>query len=782
MNNFKLTPIALLVGALCSASPLWAQQTAATDIGRISVEGQAAGTATGLIVQEETPKARSSVNRAHLDTLSPTNNPYQAIEMLPGVSTFSYDGTGMFGGGLRVRGANSDQMGFTINGAPVNDSGNFAVYPQEYTDVENLCEVFVTQGSTDTEAPHVGASGGNIGMVTCAPQDKFRVRLSDSLGNLNLKRTYLRLDTGKFANDSAKVFISYSKATADKFKGPGGADKEHIDIGAEFKPNDSFFASTNFLYNKAFNNNIRSLSYAQIAAFGNQLDVGTAPPQHQTPGAGAQVDVAPADGYYNFNVNPFKNYLWTSKLEFKSSKDLSFSAEPYFWYGFGTGGSQLQSLKEGTASTKLGGGVRDLNGDADLLDTVMLYGSSVTQTYRPGMTVKANARIDNNNILAGYWYERARHLQTGPRQTFLNNGTTSDPWLASSDQFVLHADGTPYMARNQLTVSTGSSLFLQDNINLLQDKLNLQLGVRDSAIKREFSNYANDGSGQGADYSVNKTYSKVLPSFGARYALDAQQQVFLNVAGNMKAPGNFSYQSLLSGGTWTNGVLSGATQRDPGVGMETSTNMDFGYRLAADAWTFSGSLYYNSFKNRIATAYDPVTANSTDTNVGDVTTKGFELESGYKLSSNWSLYGSLSYTSSKMLSDLQLTATSTLATAGKQMPDTPEWLAGLRVSYTDGSWYGNLDTKFTGMNYSTLVNDETVAGTALVNATLGYRFGDVAILKKPTLQLNILNLFDGNYVRINSGSGSSFTQTAANTPFYYIGSPRFVSVTLRTDF
>ena len=501
MNNFKLTPIALLVGALCSASPLWAQQTAATDIGRISVEGQAAGTATGLIVQEETPKARSSVNRAHLDTLSPTNNPYQAIEMLPGVSTFSYDGTGMFGGGLRVRGANSDQMGFTINGAPVNDSGNFAVYPQEYTDVENLCEVFVTQGSTDTEAPHVGASGGNIGMVTCAPQDKFRVRLSDSLGNLNLKRTYLRLDTGKFANDSAKVFISYSKATADKFKGPGGADKEHIDIGAEFKPNDSFFASTNFLYNKAFNNNIRSLSYAQIAAFGNQLDVGTAPPQHQTPGAGAQVDVAPADGYYNFNVNPFKNYLWTSKLEFKSSKDLSFSAEPYFWYGFGTGGSQLQSLKEGTASTKLGGGVRDLNGDADLLDTVMLYGSSVTQTYRPGMTVKANARIDNNNILAGYWYERARHLQTGPRQTFLNNGTTSDPWLASSDQFVLHADGTPYMARNQLTVSTGSSLFLQDNINLLQDKLNLQLGVRDSAIKREFSNYANDGSGQGVGVS-----------------------------------------------------------------------------------------------------------------------------------------------------------------------------------------------------------------------------------------------------------------------------------------
>ena len=310
MNNFKLTPIALLVGALCSASPLWAQQTAATDIGRISVEGQAAGTATGLIVQEDTPKARSSVNRAHLETLNPSSNPYQAIEMLPGVNTFSYDGTGLFGGGLRVRGANSDQMGFTINGAPVNDSGNFAVYPQEYSDVDNLCEVFLTQGSTDTEAPHVGASGGNVGMVTCAPADAFRVRLSQSMGMLNFSKTFVRLDTGKFADGKAKAFISYSKSQADKFKGEGKADKDHIDLGAEFKPSDSLSLSTSLLYNKAVNNNFLTLSKANIAASGDRLDFSTTVPQHVTPVAGTtQADTLPGapDTYYGFNLNPFKS-------------------------------------------------------------------------------------------------------------------------------------------------------------------------------------------------------------------------------------------------------------------------------------------------------------------------------------------------------------------------------------------------------------------------------------------------------------------------------------------
>ncbi len=780
MKKFQPTQIALIISALCAGSAVLAQ-TAPTDVGRITVESKLA-TDTGLLVQEDTPKARSSVNRAHLDTLNPTSNPYQAIEMLPGVSTFSYDATGLFGGGLRVRGANSDQMGFTVNGAPVNDSGGFAVYPQEYTDSENLCEVFVTQGSTDTEAPHVGASGGNVGMVSCAPADKRRFRVSLSGGDLSYSRVYLRADTGKFANDMAKAYISYSKADADKFKGPGKADKEHVDIGAEFKPNDSLLFATSFLYNKMLNNNIRTLSYAQIAASGDQLDFGTAIPQHKTPGAGAQVDVAPADGYYMFNVNPFKNALWTGKAEYKASKDVTVSAEPYFWYGFGTGGSQLQTLKEGTATSKLGGGVRDLNGDGDLLDTVMMYGSSVTRTYRPGITLKANAHIGNNNLLAGVWYERARHIQTGPRQTFDNNGVTADTWLESTAGFVQHVDGTPFMARNQLTVSTGSSLFLQDSIALMQDKLNVQVGVRNSEIKREFHNYANDGFGQGANYDVNKTYSKLLPSLGARFNLDAQQQVFFNVANNMKAPGNFSYGSLLSGGTWVNGALLGATQRDPIVGMETSTNMDLGYRFASDAWTFSGSVYAISFKNRIATAYDAATALSTDTNVGSVDTHGLELETGYKISSNWSSYASLSYTHAQMKNDLQLTATTSLATSGKLMPDTPEWLAGLSLAYVNGPWYGNVDAKFTGKNYSTLVNDQEVAATTLFNATAGYRFADTAFLKKPSVQINVSNLFDKHYVRINSGSGSSFTNTAANVPSYYVGAPRFIAVTLRSDF
>jgi iron complex outermembrane receptor protein len=789
MKHFKPTELALIISALFAAPMVMAQTAAPTDVGKVSVEGQGG---TGLITQEETPKARSSISRERLEQMTPSSNPYQAIELLPGVNTFSQDATGLFGGGMRVRGANSDQMGFTINGAPVNDSGSFTVFPQEYADQENLCEIFVTQGATDSEAPHVGASGGNIGMVTCPPLDDFRFRFAQSVGNLNFSKTYLRLDSGKFANDMAKVFISYSKSRVDKFKGSGGADRDHWDIGAEFKPTADLTLSTSLLYNSSVTNNFRTLTKAQIAASGSSLDFSNAPPQHLAAVGGvAQTEVAPADGYYKYNVNPFLDYLWTGKVAYKLNKDISFSAEPYFWYGFGTGGSQLTTLKESKSAGILGGGVKDINGDGDTLDTVMVYGSNVTRTLRPGITLKSNMQFDNQNVLVGFWIERARHYQSGPRVVFDNSGASADTWLSDNSIFLQRQDGTPVMGRDQLTISSANSLFLQDSINLMQDKLNVQLGIRNSEIRREFTNYANENSTSttgrtDADYRVDKTYSKALGSVGVRYNLDAQQHIFTNVAQNFKAPGNFSYNNLLIGGTVTNGVLSGYTQRDPSVVPETSTNFDFGYRYQGDNLTLSTSVYYIDFQNRISSAYDPVTNLKTDYNVGAVQTKGLEFEAGYKLNSNWSLYGSVSYTSSIMQDDLRTAATTYEATSGKQLPDTPNWLGGLSLSYTDGGWFGSIQAKYTGPSFSTLVNDEQVDGVTLVNANIGYKFASAGFFKNPQIQFNVSNLFNEQYLRINSGSGSQFTVRAQGAggvaPAYYVGAPRFSAVTLRSDF
>jgi iron complex outermembrane receptor protein len=99
-------------------------------IGTVVITGKGDRLGAGRILNEDATKSRSTITRAATEKDRATGNAFQALALLPGVNTFNYDATGLFGGGLTVRGFGADQMGFTINGVPVNDSGNFAIYPQ----------------------------------------------------------------------------------------------------------------------------------------------------------------------------------------------------------------------------------------------------------------------------------------------------------------------------------------------------------------------------------------------------------------------------------------------------------------------------------------------------------------------------------------------------------------------------------------------------------------------------------------------------------------------------
>jgi iron complex outermembrane receptor protein len=236
------------------------EQTSST---QVTITGKKVG--MGLMVQENAPKARSTITAEELAKQRPTGNAYEALELMPAVNSYNYDATGLFGGGLTLRGFNSDQIGATINGVPVNDSGSFSVYPQEFVDQENTCTQFVTQGSTDVDSPQIGATGGNFGITTCDPSKTKRFRVMQTVGGLNLSKTYLRYDTGMLSDNRSRLFISYSHAQADKWKGEGEAKRDHVDFG--FRTDFDKFNSVSgvVLYNRAINQNISTFNLADLA-------------------------------------------------------------------------------------------------------------------------------------------------------------------------------------------------------------------------------------------------------------------------------------------------------------------------------------------------------------------------------------------------------------------------------------------------------------------------------------------------------------------------------------
>lgn len=780
--KLRLSAIAL---ACLACTGVAQAQTATSDEGQVRSEVVITGKklGMGLMVFEDAPKARSTVTAAELEKQRPTGNAYEALELLPAVNSYNHDATGLFGGGLTLRGFNSDQIGATINGVPVNDSGSFSVYPQEYVDQENTCSQFVTQGSTDVDSPQVGATGGNFGINTCNPENKQRVRFMQTVGQLDSFKTFIRYDSGKLADNRSKFFISASRAMADKWKGKGTAKRDHIDAGFNYDWDRFNYIHATVLWNEALNNSINNLTLKEINEKGYYYDTSDFFAGHLTPVRGtAQVEATQSPLYHGLYINPFKNAIASATAKFRLSENLDLKILPYFWYGFGNGGLQQRVQRESsgflnTTTNKTTAAV-DLNGDGDTLDTVIMANASHTNTKRPGITSSLNYTWKNHNILGGFWYERANHRQTGPMVPVTADGRPVDPYLQIFQ--IARPDGSKFMSRDWDTISTAYQFFIQDTISLMEDRATINLGLRTPNIERDFTNFASEGN-QNATYNIVKKYRDVLPQLGAKFRIDNDNQLFASVAKNMKAPPNFVFSNVGTNVILTNGVptLRGDVQE------ETSWNTDIGFRHQSNTFIATATAFFVDFKNRQATAFDPITNTSSYTNAGNVRNHGIELELGNTPINGWAAYGSFGYTRSKIEDDLRVSATGTLPTAGKEMPLTPKLKAGLSVEYSQGTFYARVKAKATSKQAGTLVNDEWAPGYTTYGFDAGYTFANYGIFKRPKLQLNVSNITNKQYRNPSSQSVTNTTQfpgvTSVGTLRYYLGAPRFASVTLSVD-
>lgn len=751
----------------------------AVRLGTITIVGQGDKLGAGQILKEDAVKARSTVTKEATEKDQATSNPFQAISLLPSVNTFSYDATGLFGGGISIRGFGADQIGFTINGVPVNDSGNYAVYPQEYIDNENSCTQSVAQGTPEVEAPHVGATGGSVSIVMCDPENKRRFRAAQTLGSNSLTRTFVRADSGRFANDKAKMFLSYSHSQADKWKGPGEARRDHIDAAFSYDISPEHRILGSVMYNKAINNNIYSMSLKQLADYGYERD-------HLdtfTPG------VTPSEGraFYKLSVNPFENVIASVSGSFRLANNTYLKVQPYLWYGYGTGGNQHKTLLEknsflNAVTGKVDASV-DLNGDGDTADRVTVANSNVTRTMRPGATAEISHTMGAHALKLGFWFERAEHRQFGPAVAVDANGNPADIWLREGR--ILRPDGTPYQSRDWVTVSPSYQIYLADSISFMNDRGMLALGLRAPSITRKFTNYPSEATNSQLRYNLEKTFSAVLPQVGVRFFLDREQQVFANTGMNFRAPPNF----VFAPGPNVD-VKTGAPVIVGNVQAETSINTDIGYRYQSKAITLSATAFNTEFKDRQATAFDTNENKSFYTNAGRVRNRGLELEVGTAPINGFTAYASLTVQKSRVLQDTPVTLTKTLPTYGKQFPLTPQMLAGLSVQYSNGPFYARIKAKKTGRQYATIMNDEEVPSYTTADFAAGYTFADMNFIKSPKLKFNVSNIGNTKYRTPSSGSvvNAKIVATAggpvdpSGTVFYYLGAPRSFSVSLSADF
>jgi iron complex outermembrane receptor protein len=174
-------------------------------------------------------------------------------------------------------------------------------------------------------------------------------------------------------------------------------------------------------------------------------------------------------------------------------------------------------------------------------------------------------------------------------------------------------------------------------------------------------------------------------------------------------------------------------------------------------------------------------------NLGSVKLYGVDAEVAYKPIKPLTLYASAAYVHSEVQNDVKLDALRALPTKGKELVETPRYTLFWRGEYELSAFTLGIQGKYVGKRFSTDVNDETTPAYTVWDLDIRYDMAQVG-LPKAYLQLNVTNLADEKYFgSISSGTNTNPIITpggviASALPFYQIGSPRAVSLSVHAEF
>lgn len=737
----------LLASGLGSFAPLvLADDT--VDVGAVNVAGkQSLG--NGHMIKEESAKARSTVTKEAMDQMAPTANAVDKLKYTPGINVSSTDATGLSGTSFTMRGMNSDQVGLSSDGFPINDSGDYSIYPNLMGDSENFSEVFVTQGSSEADGPHIGSSGGNIGLVSMRPTKDFGVFVKQSVGSNNLRKSFARLNTGDLGG--FKTWVSASHTEGDKWKGKGTLRADKIEWNTLFEDGNGNSTNAIFKYNKQENYNYNSVSKAQFQNQGRRVDY-----SESTVFKNGSVSQS-----YKLNRNPFESLTASVTQRFQLRDDLSLTFNPYYVWSNGGSFSGQTATTLSASSSKAGN--YDLRG----LPSGTYYRPSWTETWRPGMTTKLKWDLNEEHSLdVGYWYERARQRQTQPFIGIKANGAPENVWgdYQGSDQLV-DRNGATVQGRHQYTVTPAQKLWVQDTWQATPD-LTLTGALAYQHVERDGNNL---GSLTDKPEKRNVRYHEFLPSFNAKYQIDPNNQAFYNVTRNMRTPPNYVLYNK-----------GDSISLKP----ELSWNQELGWRYSEDNMALSATLFYITFKDRQISTTD-VNGDYVVANVGEVKNRGLELEWSGLLPHNFNYYASYTYTKSEQMDDLT-NKNVLLPTSGKQLANVPQNMFNLSLGYDDSRYYGNVVGKYVGAFYGDLTNDEKISGRTVFDLNAGIHLPvDKKVLKSATLRFSMLNVFDKEYLASTRTVSFNTVKTnglAPSTAYYNVGEERTAMVSLEAAF
>lgn len=735
---FKPRCLSLAVLAVFALPAAQADEVATLDTVQITAEPLLTPTKQA----DETVYTGTEVTARGIETqgAKATMRVHDAIDMLPGVNSERPDAGGLAveQSSVRMRGVKSYLGTLTVEGVP-NWGGN-PIGPRDYLyDLANFEAISVYKGAVPADVgTGVGARGGAIVLHPRWPSENFGAELGQAIGGNDFRRTYVRVDSGTLNETGTRFAAAYSHAEADKWRGPGElGPRDNANLVVAQPLGEAVDVKLWVNHNDQDQHLYRPLTYTQVGALSSNYDLD----YNAALTGSASQDIY----YYDYNKGHYKNDDILSVITVHTSPTSRVTLKPYY-------ATEDSLIYQGTASG--GGRVQTRSRDID----------------RWGVIAEAAGEVAGLQGALGYHYENAE-------------------MDIATQNYAITASGLDY--RGYGVLATAGTAYLHSPYAKLAGQIgavNWQAGLKYFRFEDPAS--AGYTTGPGPTYALvrapdldrdARSYSTWLPTLGASYDLDERTQVYASYGRNFIRP--YSYIPLIN--TYNNNRTAfqaagvNLAELFAGYDMEKSDTLDLGLRYRGERYEIMPTLFYGKHDNLLVTVSDarvlvggkPV---SYQQNVGQATSYGMELGINLYLDDHLTAYFNPTWTRLTYDDDLTYQGT-TLATAGKQVVDTPVWMASAGLIYRIGAFEVQPSVRFVGSRYGDSSHAEKIDAYAV--ADLALRYTDKHVWPGKTLKasLELSNLFDKEYVAVinasddNNGGNASYYTGAPFTAMFTIG-------------
>ena len=755
-----------------ASSSATAAETSQSVMPEVIVTG-AKSVAGGLMKVQTASEAMSSVTASAIQEKIAAASPLQLISTLPGVNFGSTDGFGLsIRNLLNVRGLDETEIGFMFEGIPGDDYFNYFPYTESWADNENISDITLTPGNSRLQDPILTASGGELIELVRNPRNTFGGMASESVGSYDGWRTFEDIDTGPIGQTGAKAFLSYSHTSANNYVGAGTNTRDHIDTKVVEDWSSTIHSSLFLSYNGWTNDRLPFLTLAQADKglatnnFAQFAYVGNFTPGTATP------------NYYKALEVKKTNVYLSSTTDFDLSNTVTLHITPYYIYKLADyPGESLLS----PSSIYSGNQLVTAAFDPSFLQggKLVAQNNAWNQQYQLGINSMLEADLTpSNHLVVGYWHENFRIGNDSYYNLIASNGDIDGTSLSTALKTTSGAiiAGTHYTAD-----STTNEFYIGDTQSLLDDKLKVSVGFKELIWSVQAVNEV-----IGATPLVQANWNEALPRILVSYDLNPKSQLYANITTNARMP--LIASTYFTDYSTTTGAVSQAANASQKP--EYNISAQVGYRYHGPLIIDVNAFYMHLLNHQLSSLQN---INNTLVplafTVGNETIRGASIEASTRSYAGFSLYGSGQYLDGTFDNNTPVSGTY-LPTKGKQMVESPTWVASFGARYDHGPIFAELTEKYVGSQYTSFMNDQGMPAYETTDLSFGYRLPDYKAFSKPVARVSMTNLGNKSYISADATIVTNAVATtalngktiAAGTPNYYVGAPLTVMFTLSSNF